>query len=171
MSLLCQLLFYAANSSKQTPIVSDPPSETSNSCPHPPVVIDPTSETSSIHVEEQGNHKIVTCTCTCTCTCRIYNVMYCDNFYTANTETPSVSMDISDLINLLFLHSHLQFYLSEHHCEDLDVETAVGESHHESIDPLTLEMEVQDSVAYLRVGLAGHRPYQIYVRPYYGPTN
>ena len=63
MSLLCQLLFYAANSSKQTPIVSDPPSETSNSCPHPPVVIDPTSETSSIHVEEQGNHKIVTCTC------------------------------------------------------------------------------------------------------------
>ena len=37
MSLLCQLLFYAANSSKQALVVSDP-SGTSNSCPHPPVV-------------------------------------------------------------------------------------------------------------------------------------
>ena len=106
-------------------IMSDPPSKTSNSCQHPPVVIDPTSETSSIHVEasrEQGDHKIVTCTCTCTCTCTIYNVMYCDNFNTANTETPSVSMDPSDLTNsapstVPPLQSLI--YLSEQHCEDL----------------------------------------------------
>ena len=84
--------------------------------------------------------------------------MYCDNFYTANTETP-VSMDISDLTNITpstFPPLPSPIHLPEHHCEDLDVETSERESHHESIDPLTLEMEVQDLIDRVTVLEDGH---------------